>query len=129
MPENMDTIPKPFTIEIAGKPITKIDAIPEGREQAKIGSEPAVFELKDKRLQCDGHILARALLEDRSLAPKRVYWYPADTDEKTQDVTATKDGEEYRLHFASCPLTTNEEGVFAEMLDREDHSKVVLKMH
>lgn len=101
MSENMDSLPKPFTIEIDGNPISKIDAVPEGREQAKIGSEPAVFELKNGRLQCDGHILARAMLEDRSLLPKRVFWYPADTNEQTQDVTASKHGEEYRLHFSS----------------------------
>jgi len=101
MSENMDSLPKPFTIEIDGKPVSKAGAIPDGREQAKVGSEPAVFELKNKRLECDGHILARSLLEDRSFLPKRVYWFPADSSEQTHDVTASKDGEEYRLHFSS----------------------------
>ena len=101
MAENMDSLPKPFTIEVNGKPISMVDDIPDGREHAKVGSEPAVFELKNKRLQCDGHILARSLVEDRSLLPKRVYWFPADSSEQTHDVTASKDGEEYRLHFSS----------------------------
>lgn len=97
----MDSLPKPFTVEIDGKPINKADANAEDRTHAKVGSEPAVFELKDKRLHCDGYILARSQKEDRSLLPKQVMWFKADTDEPTHDVTAKKEGGDYTLLFAS----------------------------
>jgi hypothetical protein len=97
----MDSLPAPFTIEINGSPIAKVDANAEDRTPAKTGTEAAVFELKDSRLQCNGHILGRSLVEDRSYLPKQVWWFKADTDMPVHKVTASQDGESYQLKFAS----------------------------
>lgn len=99
--QDMDSLPAPFTIEINGSPIAKVDANAEDRTHAKTGKEAAVFELKDSRLQCNGHILGRSLVEDRSFLPKQVWWFKADTDMPVQKVTASQDGESYQLKFAS----------------------------
>ena len=100
----MDSLPAPFTIEIDGHAIAKPEADSPDRTLATTGAEPAVFELKDKRLQSNGHVLARALSEDRSLAPKKVFWFKADTSTPIFDVVATQDGDAYKLEFSgmSC---------------------------
>jgi hypothetical protein len=97
----MDSLPSPFTIELDGSPITSVDAGAEDRTQAKTGTGAAVFELKNKRLQCDGWILARSRIEDRSALPKQVMWFKADSDLPVHPVTATKDGDAYQLKFNS----------------------------
>lgn len=103
--KEMDSLPAPFTIEIDGTPIAKAPADAADRTQAHIGTEPAaVFELKDKRLQSDGHILARALSEDRSFSPKKVMWFKADTTVPVYDVVAAQDGEDYSLQFSGTLL-------------------------
>ncbi|RMZ73581.1 hypothetical protein GMOD_00008113 [Pyrenophora seminiperda CCB06] len=128
MSERMDTLPKPFTIEIEGKPVTKADASLEEPEHATTaGSEPAVFQLKNGRLECEGRILARRQIEDRSLLPKRVYWFPQDCQDPTHEVMAFEDGDEYKLMFAGAPLLLNDGRVFATLLEH-DASNVVLKM-
>lgn len=113
----MDSLPAPFTIEIDGRPVAKPQADTQDRTHAKTGSEPAVFELKDKRLQSNGHVLARALAEDRSLMPKMVFWFKADTAMPIHDVVATQDGESYKLEFSGmswlylwrCTLLPNQQ--------------------
>jgi hypothetical protein len=97
----MDSLPSPFTIEIDGNPIAKVDGTAEDRTHAKIGKEAAVFELKNSRLQCDGWILARSKPEDRSFLPKRVMWFKAESDAPVHTVTASQDGDSYQLKFAS----------------------------
>jgi hypothetical protein len=96
----MDSLPSPFTIEIDGSPITSV-ARAEDRTQAKTGTGAAVFELKNKRLLCDGWILARSRIEDRSALPKQVMWFKVNSDLPVHPVTATKDGDEYQLKFNS----------------------------
>ncbi|KNG51986.1 hypothetical protein TW65_00371 [Stemphylium lycopersici] len=123
----MDSLPAPFTIEIDGTPITKVSADANDKTHAQVGSEPAVFELKDKRLQCDGHFLARTIVEDRSFLPKRVWWFKPDTDIPTHDVVATKDGDSYQLKFSNAGLMTRDGGVFADLMG-DNPSKVVVKM-
>ncbi|KAL1800400.1 hypothetical protein ACET3X_000742 [Alternaria dauci] len=123
----MDSLPAPFTIEINGSPIAKVDANAEDRTHAKTGTEAAVFELKDSRLQSNGHILGRSLVEDRSYLPKRVSWFKADTDMPVRPVTASQDGESYQLKFGSAPLMAEDGGVFADLIG--DHpSTVVVKL-
>jgi hypothetical protein len=101
----MDSLPSPFTIEIDGKPVTAVPAGAEDRTQATIGTDAAVFELKNSRLQSDGWILARSRVEDRSALPKMVLWFKADSDLPVHAVTATQDGDEYQLKFSSqCAL-------------------------
>jgi hypothetical protein len=97
----MDSLPSPFTIEIDGSPITTVDTGAEDRTQAKTGIGAAVFYKKKTRLQCDGWILARSRIEDRSALPKQVMWFKADSDLPVHPVTATKDGDEYQLKFNS----------------------------
>jgi hypothetical protein len=97
----MDSLPSPFTIEIDGNPITTVAAGAEDRTQAKTGTDAAVFELKNSRLQSDGWILARSRVEDRSALPKQVLWMKADTDVPMHVVTATKYGDSYQLKFNS----------------------------
>jgi hypothetical protein len=97
----MDSLPSPFTIEIDGSPITKAADGAEDRTQAKTGTDAAVFELKNSRLQCDDWILARSQAEDRSALPKQVMWFKADSDVHIHAVTATQNGDEYQLHFNS----------------------------
>jgi hypothetical protein len=97
----MDSLPSSFTIEIDGKPITTVAAGAEDKTQAKTGTDAAVFELKNSRLQSDGWILARSRVEDRSALPKQVLWFQADTDVPIHVVTATQDGDSYQLKFNS----------------------------
>ncbi|EOA84010.1 hypothetical protein ACJQWK_00731 [Exserohilum turcicum] len=126
--KEMDSLPAPFTIEIDGTPIAKAPADAADRTQAHIGTEPAaVFELKDKRLQSDGHILARALSEDRSFSPKKVMWFKADTTVPVYDVVAAQDGEDYSLQFSGAGLMASDGQVFADIMGTNP-SRVVVKM-
>ncbi|KAI4928103.1 uncharacterized protein J4E92_005585 [Alternaria infectoria] len=125
--KEMDNLPAPFTIEIDGSPIAKVDGNAEDKTHAKTGTDAAVFELKGSRLQCDGHILGRAMVEDRSFLPKQVWWFKADTDVPVHKVTASQDGDSYQLKFSNAPLMVDDGGVFADLLG-DNPSKVVLKM-
>jgi hypothetical protein len=99
----MDSIPSPFTIEIDGKPLAKIDEGAEDGSQAKLGQEPAIFSLKNSRLQCGDWIVGRNTIENRSYLPKKVSWYKANAEnqKKVQIVTAKKEGGLYQLIFKS----------------------------
>jgi hypothetical protein len=99
----MDSISSPFTIEIDGKPIAKIDQGAEDHTRATLGDEAAVFSLKNKKLQCGDWIVGRDLTENRSFLPKTVSWYKAtpENEERVQPVTAKKDGDAYQLIFSS----------------------------
>jgi len=99
----MDTILSPFSIEISGKPIAKIDDSEATKTQAKVGTsaEAAVFELKNGRLGCGGWMLGRNTTEDRSMLPKKVLWFKMseDQEERIQPVAAEKEGDSYVLKF------------------------------
>jgi hypothetical protein len=107
---SMDSLESPFTVEVNGKPITKIGDSDESRTQAKIaaGTDAAVFTLKDGRLQCGGWMLGRSKMEDRSFGPKRVMWFNvdggSDSKERIHAVTAEKDGDSYKLLFNGMSL-------------------------
>lgn len=99
----MDSIPSPFTVEINGKPIARVDDSTEDLTQAKVGKDAAVFSLKNSRLQSGEWIMARDLTENRSYGPKKVSWYKinAENEKRVQSVTAKKEGEAYQLIFSS----------------------------
>jgi hypothetical protein len=102
----MDAIPSPFTIEINGKPVAKLAENAEEYSQAKVGNAAAVFNLKDKRLQCGEWVMGRDLTENRSFGPKKVSWYKASAENegRVQPVTAKKEGGAYELVFTSMLL-------------------------
>ncbi|KAG9190305.1 hypothetical protein G6011_08393 [Alternaria panax] len=130
----MDSLPRPFTIEVDGKPIAKVNG-PLDEESydgqtckhAKTGSEPAIFELKQYRLISDGLVLSRELVEDLTLKPKRVYWFRADTYPVHHRVIAGKDGNNFSLQMSGSTLMADGDTVFACLL-REQAQKVIVKM-
>lgn len=99
----MDSLPSPFTIEIDGKPIAQIKDSAEDKTQAILGSEAAVFNLKDGKLVSGQWLLARNLTEDRSLLPKKVAWYKKNVENEgiIKPVSAKKEGDSYELFFES----------------------------
>ena len=99
----MDSIPSTFTIEIGGKPVANVEKDAEDGSQAKLGAVPAIFSLKNSRLQSGDWIMGRNQVENRSYLPKRVSWYKANAENEklVQLVTAKKEGESYQLIFKS----------------------------
>jgi hypothetical protein len=99
----MDSIPAPFTIEINGKTIARVDESASDRTQAKLGHDAAIFSLRDNRLRCGGWIMGRDLTENRSYGPKKVSWYRANVEnhDRVRLVTAKKEGDAYQLIFTS----------------------------
>lgn len=97
----MGSIEGSFTIAVNGQPVTKPEDNGDERIHAKTGgSEPAVFVLKDHHLESDDWYLGRFVIEDRSLMPKRVYWFKKrqTSIDQVQTTHAEKRGEgEYRL--------------------------------
>ena len=55
----METLSKPFTIQINDKYVTPVGSDAENGVQAKLGSEPATFTLKDGRLVSGDWVLGR----------------------------------------------------------------------
>jgi hypothetical protein len=99
---SMQSLSAPFTIEVNGKPICSIDTNAEDYTQAKVGTDAATFTLKDGRLQSGEWFLGRNLTEDRSMLPKKVFWFKAgpEIENRVQIVTASRNGESYQLKFA-----------------------------
>ncbi|CAG5184979.1 uncharacterized protein ALTATR162_LOCUS11177 [Alternaria atra] len=130
----MDSLPRPFTIEIDGKPISKVNGpLDEDTfggqtcKHAKTGSEPAVFELKECRLISDGLVLSRGMIEDRSLLPKRVLWFKADEHPDPHRVIAHKNGNDYLLQMSGNSFMVNGDTVFSPLLPGQG-GHVVVKM-
>ncbi|KAL6703507.1 hypothetical protein ACN47E_009605 [Coniothyrium glycines] len=124
----MDSLDTPFSIEINGHPIAKFDADVEDRTPARTGTEPAIFTLKNKHLECGDYILARSITEDRTFLPKQVMWFK-NTEEnvkRVQAVTAHEKGETYQLKFTNAGLIERDGKVLAE-LGGDDHSQLVMK--
>jgi hypothetical protein len=97
----MDNLDTPFTIEVNGKPITKVSDNTDEPIPAKVGSDAAVFTLKDGRLQCGDRVLGRNLTENRSMLPKPVYWFKESVGkEKVRPVTAEEEDGGYKIMFA-----------------------------
>ncbi|CAN9136556.1 unnamed protein product [Alternaria sp. RS040] len=118
----MDSIPSTFTIEIGGKPVANVEKDAEDGSQAKLGAVPAIFSLKNSRLQSGDWIMGRNQVENRSYLPKRVSWYKANAENEklVQLVTAKKEGESYQLIFKNAKLMVDDEGmVLADLLGGE----------
>jgi hypothetical protein len=113
----MENIDNPFNLEINGHPISKAPDNAEDAVQAKVGSNAAIFTLKDGCLRSENWLLGRAVTENRSMLPKEVLWFKASTGEgKVQSVTAKQDGGSYQFLFAGVPLMEMDGAVFADML-------------
>lgn len=99
----MDSLASPFTIEIDGRPIAQVKESAEDKTQAQLGSEAAVFSLKNGKLVSGQWLLARNLTEDRSLLPKKVAWYKKNAENEgiIKPVCAKKEGDSYKLLFES----------------------------
>jgi hypothetical protein len=111
---NMENLDRPFTIELNGSPIARVDDNAEEMTHAKTGSEPAVFTLRDGRLQQGDWVLGRFMVEDRSLLPKRVLWFRPG-NQMVQPVVAHQDGGNVKLKFADATLMLGDgDHVFAE---------------
>ncbi|KAF2998589.1 hypothetical protein E8E13_006568 [Curvularia kusanoi] len=123
----MDSLDKPFTIELNGSPIANVGSDATDKTQAKTGSEAAVFTLKDGFLQQGDWILGRNLTENRSMLPKEVYWFKSgsDNDKRVQPVAAHKDGDNVELKFKGCSLKLEDDNVFADLLGDADTQVVV----
>lgn len=98
----MSSLGKPFTIEIDGAPVVKLTDQIQERTQAQVSDSgaAAVFTLKDDRISSDGHVLGRYTIENRSLMPKEVFWFPkSDGATRSQAVSVEKSGDSYKLRF------------------------------
>ncbi|RII05172.1 hypothetical protein CUC08_Gglean010265 [Alternaria sp. MG1] len=127
----MDSIPSTFTIDIGGKPVANVEKDAEDGSQAKLGAVPAIFSLKNSRLQSGDWIMGRNQVENRSYLPKRVSWYKANAENEklVQLVTAKKEGESYQLIFKNAKLMVDDEGmVLADLLgESQAEVKVILQ--
>lgn len=115
---NMDSLDSPFTIELNGSPIANVGNNAEDKTQAKIGSEAAIFTLKDGRLQYGDWILGRNKTENRSMLPKEVYWFKsgADDEKRVKPVAAHQDGDSIQLKFGGSSLMLEDGNIFTDLL-------------
>lgn len=98
----MDSLDFSFKLEIDGHAVAEISSSEQSPTQATVGTNAAaVFTLRDGRLRCGDWILARKLIENRSMAPKQVAWFKVGTEseKEAQPVTALKEGEKYQIKF------------------------------
>lgn len=95
----MESLDKPFTIHINGKPVAAVDSNADSGVQAQLGSDAATFTLKEGRLVSGDWILGRNLTEDRSMGPKKLAWFKEGTEPATRlhAVTAYEEGGEHKL--------------------------------
>jgi hypothetical protein len=113
----MDNLDTPFTIEINGNPIAKTTEDAEKPVPAKVGSDAAVFTLKDGRLVCGDYVLGRNVTENRSMLPKPVFWFKAGVEkDRVRPVTAEEEGSGHKIIFGGAPLKEADGAVFADIL-------------
>ena len=116
--ENMDSLEKPFTIELNGSPIANVGNDAEDKSQAKTGFEAAVFTLKNGFLQHGDWVLGRNRTENRSMLPKEVYWFKsgADDNKRVKPVVAHQNGDNIQLKFDGSSLMLEDDKVFTDLL-------------
>jgi hypothetical protein len=96
----MDTLDTSFTIEVNGSPIARVSDDTDEPIPAKVGSDAAVFTLKNGRLECGNRVLGRNMTENRSMLPKQIYWFKKSLGmEKVRSVEAEEEGGGYKLMF------------------------------
>ena len=102
----MNSIAGQFKITVNGQPVANVVENGEDQIHALLGPDAAIFTLVSGRLQCGDWYLARSLIEDRSLLPKRVYWFRKEhiNVDLIHLVSAQQDGDSHSLLFAgmSC---------------------------
>ncbi|KAF2018273.1 hypothetical protein BU24DRAFT_421262 [Aaosphaeria arxii CBS 175.79] len=127
--EVMHSLSSSFTIEVGGKPIASVGEGTADKTQAKVGTEGALFTLKDGRLQSGDWILGRNITEDRSLLPKQLLWFKSteESNKQVQPVAIQQEGDSFQITFANAPLVVEEDHVFAD-IQSEDHSNVAVKI-
>lgn len=115
---NMDSLDKPFTIELNGSPVTSVGSNAADKTQAKTGSEAAIFTLKNGFLQQGDWVMGRNLTENRSMLPKEVYWFKSssDNDKRVKPVAAHQDGDNVQLKFEGSSLMLEDGNIFADLL-------------
>lgn len=99
----MESIEGKFIIEVDGQPVAMPENSDEPRIHASLGpTSPAVFTLVDGYLKSRGWILGRALVEDRSLLPKKIFWFNEQESDLglIQKTRAVSDGNSFVLGFA-----------------------------
>lgn len=99
----MESIEREFIIKINNQSVALPENNDEPRVHASLGpTSPAVFTLVEGYLKSSGWILGRALVEDRSLLPKKVFWFDEQHSDLglIQKTRAVPDGESYVLEFA-----------------------------
>ncbi|KAJ5281874.1 hypothetical protein N7478_007246 [Penicillium angulare] len=120
----MTSIEGAFTIKVDGQTVSNAEDNGEGKIQASFGSEPATFTLIDGRLESNGCYLSRALVEDRSLLPKRVYWFRKEEGNASaiHVVTAKPNGTTCSLLFSGAPLMSSNNLLFADLMQDQGAS-------
>ncbi|KAF2221280.1 hypothetical protein BDZ85DRAFT_15039 [Elsinoe ampelina] len=100
---SMDTLASPFTISVEGKPIADVGESTLDTVQAKIGSKPATFSLKNGWIHSGDWVLGRATRENRSLLPKQVFWFKTspDVQSRVQPVQVRHKDGRYEISFSS----------------------------
>ncbi|KAJ5691426.1 hypothetical protein N7488_012161 [Penicillium malachiteum] len=102
----MSSIKRSFQIKINDQAVAPVDDNGEDQIQASFGPDAAVFTLTDGRLESNGWYLGRYLVEDRSLLPKRVYWFRKGSGVEPDWihlVSAEPSGTSYSLLFSGDP--------------------------
>ncbi|KAI8650020.1 hypothetical protein LRP88_11340 [Fusarium phalaenopsidis] len=113
----MESLPRPFTITVGGQKVAPPVENGDDRIHATTGNDAAVFTLNDCHLRSNGWFLGRYQVEDRSLLPKRVYWFRAGQEDRIQPVFAAEEGDSVVLKFGGSPLVAIESLLFATLLD------------
>lgn len=131
----MESLTRPFTITVDGQKVAPPVENGDGRIHAATGNDAAVFTLNDCHLHSNGWFLGRFQVEDRSLLPKRIYWFKAGQEDSIQPVFAVEEGDSVVLKFTGtyvrgfvqfCMLTSKSPGsplvaidnrLFATLLD------------
>ncbi|KAJ4177524.1 hypothetical protein NW767_010148 [Fusarium falciforme] len=113
----MNSLPRPFTITVDGQKVAPPVENGDDRIHATTGNDAAVFTLNDCHLKSNGWFLGRYQVEDRSLLPKRVYWFQAGQEDRIQPVFAVEEGDSVVLKFGGSPLVAIESLLFATLLD------------
>ncbi|KAK3215575.1 hypothetical protein GRF29_8g401789 [Pseudopithomyces chartarum] len=118
----METLSKPFTIQINDKYVAPVGNDAENGVQAKIGSEAATFTLKEGRLVSGDWVLGRNLTEDRSMGPKKIAWFKegSDSAQRLHAVKAHEEGESNQLKFGGGCLTAIEDDVHVDLMGMAD---------
>lgn len=99
----MENIEGKFTIQVDGQSIGEVEDIDEPQVQASLEQSrtPAIFTLSDGRLETGNWILGRGLIEDRSLLPKKMFWFSKQHSDLglIHKTLAAPKGDSYELKF------------------------------